>query len=121
MNAQQNENRVQNRASEHRKPTVNEGFHPLEVLVRRRWQLFGCLMIVGAVAITSMLLSRPRYKATAQVQVGSDKPESGGGGLASLMGQGGAVALLVVLLTVVFSHQKILDWMSSSTDSAPAS
>lgn len=58
--------------------------HLLEVLVRRRWQLFGCLLLVCGIAFAATSLRRPKYEAAARVQVTKDQPQIGG--MASLVG-----------------------------------
>jgi len=63
------------------------GFHPLRVLVRRRWQLFACLVIVGSIAFASLFLSQPKYRAVAQVHVTERGAQQGK--LSDLMGRGG--------------------------------
>ncbi len=65
-------------------PDEQHGFNPLQVLVRRRWQLLACLLIVSSVAVASLFLSGPRYRAVAQVQVTGNNPATGG--LADLVG-----------------------------------
>ncbi|MFC1783088.1 exopolysaccharide transport family protein [Planctomycetota bacterium] len=42
---------------------------PLRVLVRRRWQLLCCLLLVCTIAFAATVLRKPMYKAVARVQV----------------------------------------------------
>ncbi|MCF7958605.1 MAG: hypothetical protein K9M57_09180, partial [Phycisphaerae bacterium] len=49
--------------------TLPVGFHPLHILVRRRWQLFSCLFLVACIALVSAFVYKPVYEAVAQVQV----------------------------------------------------
>jgi len=67
---------------------VPEGFHPLQILVRRRWQLFACLLLVSSVAFVSLFFSKQKYRAAAQVQVFSQAiPDAANrGGLTAMMG-----------------------------------
>ncbi len=83
MNAQKNNYGTQE-SPQVRMPDGQYDFHPLRVLARRRWQLFACLLIVGSVAIATLFLSRPKYRAVAQVQVMGNNPATGG--LADMVG-----------------------------------
>jgi len=83
MNAQKNNYGTQE-SPQVRMPDGQYDFHPLRVLVRRRWQLFACLLIVSSVAVASLFLSGPKYRAVAQVQVTGNNPATGG--LADLVG-----------------------------------
>jgi uncharacterized protein involved in exopolysaccharide biosynthesis/Mrp family chromosome partitioning ATPase len=62
-------------------------FHLFEVLTRRRWQLFACLLVVCGIALASVFLCKPKYKATAQVEVVLDQQKAGGS-LTDLLGGG---------------------------------
>ena len=53
---------------------------PWEVLVRRRWQLFACLLLVCGVAFATVVMRRPHYEAAARVQLVTDPPQLGGFG-----------------------------------------
>ena len=57
---------------------------PLQTLVRRRWQLLGCLLLVSSLAFAATVLRKPSYEATARVQVVQGEPEASG--LAPLFG-----------------------------------
>ena len=61
-------------------------FNPLGVLVRRRWQLFGCLLVVCGIAFAVTVMRKPKYQATARVQMVMDQPKMGG--MAAMMGGG---------------------------------
>jgi polysaccharide biosynthesis transport protein len=63
-------------------------FHLFKVLSRRRWQLFACLLVVCSVALASVFMCKPKYKATAQVEVVLDQPKASGS-LTDLLGGGG--------------------------------
>jgi len=63
-------------------------FHLFKVLTRRRWQLFACLLVVCSVALASVFMCKPKYKATAQVEVVLDQPKASGS-LTDLLGGGG--------------------------------
>ena len=52
-------------------------FPLLKVLVRRRWQLLACLLLVCSIAFAATALQKPRYEATARVHVVIDKPRIG--------------------------------------------
>ena len=52
-------------------------FPLLQVLVRRRWQLLACLLLVCSIAFAATALQKPRYEATARVHVVMDKPRIG--------------------------------------------
>lgn len=58
-------------------PPGREMFPVFRVLLRRRWQLFGCLLLVSSIAFVATALRQPRYEATARVQVVMDKPQIG--------------------------------------------
>jgi uncharacterized protein involved in exopolysaccharide biosynthesis/Mrp family chromosome partitioning ATPase len=61
-------------------PGSGEPFTPfplLKVLVRRRWQLLACLLLVCSIAFAATTLRKPRYEATAQAQVIMDIPRIG--------------------------------------------
>jgi len=77
MNATKKKNTVSQNGSSGWRPDKEYGFHPLQVLVKRRWQLFACLMIVGVVAFVSVFLSKPSYRAVAQVQVTQNDSQRG--------------------------------------------
>jgi uncharacterized protein involved in exopolysaccharide biosynthesis/Mrp family chromosome partitioning ATPase len=83
MNAKKNNHCFQ-KSPNSQIPDEQHGFNPLQVLVQRRWQLLACLLIVGSVAVASLFLSGPRYRAVAQVQVTGNNPATGG--LADLVG-----------------------------------
>ncbi len=44
-------------------------FNPLDALMRRKWQLAGCLVFICAMAISTVTIFAPKYEATAQVKV----------------------------------------------------
>jgi uncharacterized protein involved in exopolysaccharide biosynthesis/Mrp family chromosome partitioning ATPase len=50
------------------------GFRPLQVLVRRRWQLMACLLLVCSAAFVTMFLRKPTFEAKSRVQVVMDQP-----------------------------------------------
>ncbi len=83
MNAMKN-NHYSQKSSNSQIPEEQHGFNPLRILVRRRWQLLACLLIVSSVAVASLFLSKPKYLAVAQVQVTGNNPAAGG--LADLVG-----------------------------------
>ena len=83
MNAMKN-NHYSQKSSNSQIPEEQHGFSPLRILVRRRWQLLACLLIVSSVAVASLFLSKPKYRAVAQVQVTGNNPAAGG--LADLVG-----------------------------------
>ncbi|MBN2211652.1 MAG: AAA family ATPase [Sedimentisphaerales bacterium] len=62
-------------------------FHPLDVLLRRRWQLLACLFVVAGLAFAATVLRNPQYEATARVQIVLDQPSIGGKSIASLGNQ----------------------------------
>lgn len=84
MNATKNNHYFQ-KSPDSQMPDEQHGFNPLRVLVQRRWQLLACLLIVSSVAVASLFLSGPRYRAVAQVQVTGNNPATAGG-LADLVG-----------------------------------
>ncbi len=51
---------------------------PVRILVKRRWQLAGCLVLVCSLAFAATVLRKPKYEATAKVQVVMDQPQIGG-------------------------------------------
>lgn len=53
-------------------------FHPLRVLIRRRWQLLACLLVVATIAFAATVLRKPLYEANARVQVVMDNPKISG-------------------------------------------
>lgn len=53
-------------------------FQPVRILVKRRWQLAGCLVLVCSLAFAATVLRKPKYEATAKVQVVMDQPQIGG-------------------------------------------
>jgi len=53
-------------------------FRPWRVLVRRRWQLLGCLLLVCGVACAAAILRAPQYEGVARVQVVMDQPKISG-------------------------------------------
>ncbi|KPK76291.1 MAG: hypothetical protein AMJ79_07185 [Phycisphaerae bacterium SM23_30] len=50
-------------------PESAAAFSPLRVIMRRRWQLLSCLLLVCSVAFAATVLRRPMYEAAARVQV----------------------------------------------------
>ncbi len=62
-------------------------FRPFEVMMRRRWQLFSCLLLVCGIAFATTVMRKPKYQSTARVQVVMDQPQLGpGGGLGMFSG-----------------------------------
>ena len=62
-------------------------FNPLGILVKHRWQFFGCLLMVSGVALASAFLCKPTFQAAAQVEVVAGQSQSSGG-LVGLLGGG---------------------------------
>ncbi|MBI9017028.1 MAG: AAA family ATPase [Phycisphaerae bacterium] len=83
MSAKNNRSNVNENIATHGNHTQSVGaFHPLQILVQRRWQLLACFLLVSCVALASLFITKPAYKATAQVKVTSESgPKSlfGGG------------------------------------------
>ena len=52
--------------------------NPLRVLVKRRWQLFGCLLLICGIAFAAVSLRRPKYQAITRVQMTKDQPRISG-------------------------------------------
>ncbi len=52
--------------------------NPLRVLVKRRWQLFGCLLLICGIAFAAISLRRPKYRAITRVQLTKDQPRISG-------------------------------------------
>ncbi len=69
----------------------------IQMLVRRRWQLLACLLLVCGTAISSTLMRKPKYESKARVQVVMDQP-SIGGGIAGLQNSGDYFTTQVQLL-----------------------
>jgi|GEM_PF-1065644 len=44
-------------------------FHPWQILVRRRWQLFSCLLLVCGLAVAATVYRKPSYEAITRVQI----------------------------------------------------
>ncbi|MBN1766151.1 MAG: hypothetical protein JW860_12895, partial [Sedimentisphaerales bacterium] len=59
-------------------PPVPATLNPLQILVKRRWQLFACLLLVCSVAFASMFLTKLKYVAVAQVRVVADQSQQDG-------------------------------------------
>ena len=53
-------------------------FAPFGILVRRRWQLLACLLLVCGVAFAATALRKQRYQAVARVEVVMDQPQISG-------------------------------------------
>jgi uncharacterized protein involved in exopolysaccharide biosynthesis/Mrp family chromosome partitioning ATPase len=53
-------------------------FQPIRILVKRRWQLAACLLLVCSIAFAATVLRKPKYEATTKVQVVMDQPQMGG-------------------------------------------
>lgn len=68
--------------------SARERFPLARILIRRRFQLIACLLLVSSIAFVATTMRHPRYEATAQVQVVMDKPQIGAlsGGAHSLSG-----------------------------------
>ena len=64
-------------------------FHPLRVLVRRRWQLLACLLVVCSVAFAATTFREPKYEAVAKVHI-TNQGSASGGGASWLVGRGGS-------------------------------
>jgi uncharacterized protein involved in exopolysaccharide biosynthesis/Mrp family chromosome partitioning ATPase len=60
--------------------------NPLRVLVKRRWQLFACLLLICGIAFAAVSLRQPKYRAATRVQLTKDKPQIGG--MTSIIGGG---------------------------------
>ncbi|MBN2375492.1 MAG: AAA family ATPase [Sedimentisphaerales bacterium] len=63
-------------------------FRPFEVMMRRRWQLFSCLLLVCGVAFATTVMRKPKYQSTARVEVVTDQPQMGPGGSRGVFGGG---------------------------------
>lgn len=50
----------------------------VEILLKRRWQLIGCLIIVNAIALASLYYSEPRFESVAQIQVPAESSTDNG-------------------------------------------
>ena len=74
MNVQENSNHAAK--SQMLRPEPSYGFSPMRVLVRRRWQLLTCLLVVCTVAFTMTVLRQPKYQATCRVHVVMDQPRT---------------------------------------------
>lgn len=62
-------------------------FPLVRILVRRRWQLLACLLLVCTVAFAATAMREPKYEAVARVQVVMDQPRiSGLSGLSGGLG-----------------------------------
>jgi len=53
-------------------------FHPLEVLVRRRWQFLLCMLLVCVVTVAATKFRKVNYEAAARVEVTMHQPQLGG-------------------------------------------
>ena len=85
MNARKNRKDVTDLNSETSQPKSGQrNSNPLRVLVRRRWQLFGCLLLISGIAFAAVSLRRPKYRAVTRVQMTKDQSQIGG--MASLVG-----------------------------------
>ena len=58
--------------------------NPLEIIQRRKWQLAGCLVLVCALAVSTVTLFAPKYEAAAQVKITASDTNSTS--LGSLLG-----------------------------------
>lgn len=88
MSVNNNDNIRRSSPTSGNSPELSSTFNPLQMLMKRRWQLFACLMIVCGIALGSVIFLTPKYKATSQVRIVTGKPQ--GGGLAGLLGGGGS-------------------------------
>ncbi len=50
----------------------------MDIMLRRRWQLIGCLVIVNALALASLYYSTPRFEAVSQIQIVSNEAQGSG-------------------------------------------
>jgi uncharacterized protein involved in exopolysaccharide biosynthesis/Mrp family chromosome partitioning ATPase len=87
MNAKKDRKDVTDRNSEGSQPKWDpRNANPLRVLVKRRWQLFGCLLLISGIAFAAVSLRRPKYQAVTRVQMTKDQPQIGG--MTALVGIG---------------------------------
>ena len=84
MNTQEHEKGAFSGHEPSRTPS-STGFHPWEVMVRRRWQLLSCLVLVCGVALAMTTLRKPTYEAVTRVEVVTREPLAGGLGLRRLL------------------------------------
>lgn len=78
MNAKKDQKNVTELHSQTPQPKTDpRDTNPLRVLVKRRWQLFGCLLLICGIAFAAVSLRQAKYQATTRVQMIKDQPQIG--------------------------------------------
>lgn len=112
MNSNQEQDRMTTEPISGQMPDRPAMFNPFQILVRRRWQFFACLLLVCTVAFVATQLRKTKYQASARVQLSLMDDKAVSADRSSMMGYLATQTQLLQSRRVFDRAAKRMNWTS---------